>query len=92
MGGVKYEIPIDIVETFGIWNAEPLKRNKAYDKLMIEALVLIFVTPEDMAMGQVSVAVREFIDGFMKIRVGDDADRLSKVDEYIEEACNGKIM
>lgn len=87
---MKFEIPIDAIDTFRTWNAEPLKQNRSCDKLMVEALILILVTPDDITKGLVNDEVREFIHGFLEIRIGDDADRLSKVDKYIEEACNGR--
>lgn len=90
MGDEKFEIPARAIETFGLWNTDPLKQQEAYDKLMIEALLLIFVTPEDMQKGNIADKVVKFIDDFLKIRTDDDAERMGKVYKHVEEARKGK--
>lgn len=100
MGGDKYEIPSNAINCFIEWNAEPLKHHKAYDKLMVEALLLVFFSTENetenttknvaknMAEETVDDAVREFILGLLKIRTDEDESRTDKLDEYIAEICN----
>lgn len=61
--GVKFEIPNNVIETFAAWNTGPLKDNAVCDKLMVEALLLIFVTPEEMIQHEVDENVRQFING-----------------------------
>lgn len=87
LGSVKYEIPEKVIKTFNDWNSEPLKQHKVYDKLMVEALVLIFIAPEDIANGSVSAVVSDFICAFLETRTNNDAERMSKLEDYIEEAC-----
>lgn len=87
---MKFLILVEVIETFGAWNTEPLKQNKAYDKLMVEALILTLVTPDDLANGNVSDVVCDFIHGILEIRVDGDTERFSKINEYIEEVRSAK--
>lgn len=90
MGDTKYEIPEKAIETFKTWNGELLKHHKAYDKLMVEALLLIFVNPEDLAKGLVNDTVRGFIRDLLEVRVNQDLERMGNLDEYIADVCNEK--
>lgn len=63
LGAVKFEIPNNVIETFSTWNVGPLKNNVIYDKLMVEALLLIFVSQEDLVRCEVDQTVRGFING-----------------------------
>lgn len=90
VGDIKFEIPSKVIETFDIWNGVPLKNNEAYDKIMVEALLLVFVTPENMAKGEVDVTVRDFIRGFLRVRTNGDEERIGKLEEYIAEVSNVK--
>lgn len=58
MGKVKFEIPFDVIETFSVWNAESFKNDEEYDKLMVEALLLVFVNPDEITVHD---DVRKFI-------------------------------
>lgn len=90
VGDAKFEIPAKVIETFSAWNVEPFKNQSAYDKLMIEALLLIFVTPEDMRNGVVDEPVRQFILDLLKVRTDNEKERISKLDEYIAGVCKEK--
>lgn len=59
MGKVKFEIPFDVIKTFSVWNAE-FKDDLEYDKLMVEALLLIFVDSDELTVEE---NVRDFIKG-----------------------------
>lgn len=88
---VKFEIPASAIETFTLWNTGPLKNQELYDKLMIEALVFMFVTPEDMRDGKIDDDVVNFIRDFLVVRTGDDFDRMGKMDGYINKICEEEM-
>lgn len=92
LDGVKYEIPIEVIEAFDNWNDEPLKQSKSIDKLVVEAIMYSLLASNEIANGLVSDEKREFIHHVLEIRIGDDAERVSKVNGYIEEVCNSNNM
>lgn len=67
-----------------------MKLHGAYDKLMVEALLLIFVTPEEMAANKVDDTVRNFIMEFLTVRTNGTQERIEEMDNYIREICDEK--
>lgn len=80
-----FEIPADAIETFSSWNTFPMNNQELYDKLMVEALIFMFVEPENMEIENIDDDVVEFICSFLVVRTKGDFDRMGKVEGYIKE-------
>lgn len=85
---IKFEIPASAIDTFILWNTGALKKQQPYDKLMVEALVFMFLTPEDMKIRKIGDDVSEFIRSFLMIRTDCDHDRMAKIQGYVNEICD----
>lgn len=81
---------MDAINKFIQWNASSLKGNIFYDKMMVEALLLVFSSPEQIAEKCISDDVRDFISCFLKNRTEDDPERMEKMEEYIQSICNSR--
>lgn len=61
VGSDKHEVPMNVINRFIQWNTSSLKANIFYDKMMVEALLLVLFSPEQMTEHCMNNDVRDFI-------------------------------
>lgn len=62
LGMDKLNIPVKVVDTFKAWNTQK-PGEEEYDKRMTIALLLMYVSPVDLAAHSVDIKIKEFISG-----------------------------
>lgn len=62
LGTDKLNIPAKVVNTFKVWNTEKASEEE-YDQRMTIALLLMYVSPVDLAAHSVDAKIKEFISG-----------------------------
>lgn len=59
-----FEIPHDIIKSFRTWNiCANMMNNTEFDKRLVRIALLMLVTPEDLARGEIEEGTMHFIKG-----------------------------
>ncbi|XP_055308998.1 uncharacterized protein LOC129572908 [Sitodiplosis mosellana] len=89
LGEKQIIVPAKVIDTFLQWNTEKPDQVE-YDERQTIALLLVCVTPGDLAQHKVSNDVIAFLKGFLEVRAAGNVNRLNRLEEYIDKFCSTK--